>query len=224
MAQGSEPRRGPNGDLIQPELSTRTYRVDAETGTAEPTGLVWIRPTIADGEPVFAPLVDPGPLVGLRGDGRALFSENDRHEVAVYTFDGAADAVVASIIDETTVDDELIAMWQDFSPCPPQMVASGQCQPIPGVVPQSRGRRRPAVGSLRGFASGHFAVRRADLDPNPHADPPSFVHDYFAPDGRYLGTTDDRTPLYFDGVTLVALERDAIDRESVALYRVTLPE
>lgn len=224
MAEGSTPRYGPDGEVLGAQNSTRTFRVDAATGTAEATGLNWIRPTTVEGEPAFAPLVDPGPVVGLRGDGRALFSESDRYAVAVYTFEGADDGMVASTIEERTVDDALITLWRENSPCPPEMLASGQCQPIPGVVPQSRGRRRPAVGSLRGFVSGHFAVRRADLDPNPYAAPPSFVHDYYAPDGRYLGTTDERTPLWFDGATLVALERDALDRESVAMYRVTIPE
>jgi len=224
MGQGSEPQFDANGELTRPQLSTRTFRVDAATGRAEPTGLNWIRPDRADGELVFAPLVDPGPVVGLRGDGRAIFSESDRYEVAVYTFDGAEDVGVASTIDEKTVDDELITLWQENLPCPPEMIASGQCQTIPGAVADSRGRRRPAVGSLRGFVSGHFAVLRADLDPNPYAPPRATVHDYYAPDGRYLGTTDDRTPLYFDGTTLVALERDELERETVAMYRVTLPE
>lgn len=57
-------------------------------------------------------------------------------------------------------------------------------------------------------------------DPNPFDQDSPAEYDHFGPDGTFLGATSGTIPLWFDGTTMISLERDELGVESVVQYSV----
>lgn len=194
--------------------------VDA-SGDLRPAGFHWetaetVRWSFEDGglSWVQAPYAHT-PRWAVDGLGRVHVAASGDYILDVYAADGSPLRRVEIDVPRIAIDDDLRERWLesqcgDRSPC-----ASEQAMSLAGP------EHLPVVEEIWGFGAGHIAVRRADTKPDPADWRAGGDWDVFDPVGTFLGTLPAAVrPRWFDGQTLLTIERGALDEEQVVMYRV----
>jgi hypothetical protein len=191
------------------------------TGDLRPAGFHWeaaetVRWLLEDGSLAWerAPYAHT-PRWAVDGLGRAYVAASGDYVLDVYAADGSPLRRMEMDVPRIAIDDDLRERWLESrcrgrSPC-----LSEQAMSLPGP------EYLPAVEDVLGFSAGHVAVRRADTKPDPADGRAGGAWDLFDPEGAFLGTLPATLrPRWFDGQTLLTIERGALDEEQVVMYRV----
>lgn len=209
---------------LPPLPRTHLFHLNATTGGVDPAGLRWESSSVGEYFGMFwiQPILTHRATASLDGRGRYLTADTASYRIDVYGGDGTHLLRVENDAGVTPIDDDLIDMWRASRNCPAGAEEVMECSREADQLKLSmpRTEHRPFISRLRAFPSGHFVVRRADLDPNPFDRDTRSEYDYFDPDGRFIGSTSGMVPWWFDGAELVAVERDEFGVESVVRYEV----
>jgi len=155
------------------------------------------------------------PRWAVDGLGRAYVAATGDYILDVYAADGSALRRMEVEVPRILIDDALRDRWLEStcrgqSPC-----TNEEAMSLPGP------EFLPVVADIWGFGAGHIAVRRADTKPDPADVRAGGDWDLFDPEGAFLGTLPGSVrPRWFDGQTLLTIERGALDEEQVVMYRV----
>jgi len=194
--------------------------LDAE-GDLRPAGFHWevaetVRWLLEDGGLSWSPApYAHSPRWAVDGLGRVSIAASGDYVLDVYAPDGARLRRLEMEVPRIPIDDELRARWLE-SACRGQSPCVGeQAMSLPGPD------FLPVVADIWGFVAGHIAVRRADTAPDPTDPRAGGDWDVFDPEGAFLGTLPGSVrPRWFDGQTLLTIERGAFEEEQVVRYRV----
>lgn len=213
--------RGEGSTELPPLLRSHFFSIDPTTGSTEPHELEQSLESIGQFSGAFwvQPVATHSPSGALDGLGRYLTADTASYRIDVYDLSGERLFRIENDVRRHPIDDEFVALWEDARACGE---GSPECSASRNDLAKSMTttEHRPVVSRLRAFPSGHFSVRRVDLDPNPFDRESLFAYDFFDPEGGFLGHSVGSIPLWFDGNSLVAMERDPLGVESIAMYRV----
>ena len=204
---------------LAPLLRMQLYHMD-DSGALTESGFYWSHTSTGEWDGIFwvQPPYAVRPVWGIDGLGRVLVADTEDYVIDVYQADGTPVRRIRNDVQRRAITRALLSEYEA------SLCASGpECS-------SDRNRRRMAmtgpdylqeVEALKGYASGHFAVRRAYSDPDPTDRIVAGDWDLFGPDGGFLGRLPiSGTPHWFDGETLVVTVRDELDEQYVVRYRV----
>lgn len=202
----------------------RLYQFDpVGEGIQDATGYYWQWPTPGEwsGNYWLEPIFMPQPTWAMDGLGRIHLAESGDYVIETFGVDGALLRRIENATERAPVTRRDIEVWKAGRECTAEKGPSCSEDRNEKILALPRPEFRPVVSRIRAFPSGHLAVVRGDLDPNPFESGDVSVYDYFDPDGVYLGRLDiPVTPYWFDGETLVSHERDKLGVEYMVIYRV----
>jgi hypothetical protein len=202
----------------------RLYHFDPMSeGLLDPTGYYWERESPGEWSGIYwlDPILIDQPTWALDGLGRIHLSESGDYVIETFGVDGSLLRRVENTAERVPVTRQDIDRWRDMRACTADSGPECSEDRNQKILALPRPELRPVISRIRAFPSGHLAVVRGDLDPNPFESGDVSVYDYFDADGGYLGRLDiPVTPYWFDGKTLVSHERDELDVESLVVYRV----
>jgi hypothetical protein len=202
----------------------RLYHFDPMTeGIMDPTGYYWEWPAPGEWSGIYwlEPIFMHQPAWAMDGLGRVHLADSGDYTIETFGVDGTLLRRMENTTERVPVTRQDIDVWKANQECTAEKGPNCSQDRNDKILALPRPELRPVVSRIRAFPSGHMAVVRGDLDPNPFESGDVSVYDYFDPDGRYLGRLDTPvTPYWFDGETLVSHERDELGVEYMVLYRV----
>ncbi len=161
------------------------------------------------------PPYNHGVTWAVDGLGRAHLAPTGDYALDVYAPDGSVLRRVEMDVSGIRIDDGLRERWRERACRPGGPCPADQAMALPGP------EYLPVVEEIWGFGAGHIAVRRADKKTDPADRFERGPWDLFDPEGAFLGTlAADVRPLWFDGETLLTIERGELNVEQVVMYRV----
>lgn len=209
-----------NEEGTPPRMRSQLYAFDPASGSTGPAGLWWEHRSEGRWSGMFwvTPPFHHVPSGAFDGLGRWIVADSPDYQFDTYLPDGTLLRRVRADIPRAPVTDELLDDWKASRGCEPGLECSGQAAQV--ALSMEIPSVRPAIGGLRAFPSGHVAILRSDLDPEPFDGARLREYDYFDPSGVFVAASTGITPLWFDGARLVALEVDGLGVESIVLYEV----
>lgn len=213
-----------NSENDPPLPRVRLYHFDPVTeGIQDPTGYYGEWPTAGEWSGIYwlEPIFMPQPTWAMDGLGRIHLSESGDYTIETFGVDGTLLRRMENTTDRVPVTRQNIGIWKANRECTAEKGPECSEDRNEKILALPRPEFRPVVSRIRAFPSGHLAVERGDLDPNPFESGDVSVYDYFDPDGKFLGRLQiPITPYWFDGQTLVSHERDELGVEFMVVYRV----
>lgn len=215
-------RESEGDDGLLPPLMREHFFAATPDGSLTPHALQWEHELVGEYVEIFwiDPILRHQPSVGLDAQGFLLVADTASYRIDRYAIEtGERVLRIENEVPLQEIDADLLEMWEETARCDP---GNSECMPRMHTVRRGleRTTHRPIIQRLRVYPTGHFAVQRRDIDPNPFDSDTFSEYDFFDSAGVYLGSTSDLVPLWFDGLGMVTLERDELGIESVSYHQV----